>query len=136
MRTCWMQTFKMIFINLCGKDHEEVVLHTPAMGDQEIVYPKRGEARLHSEVIRVATVEDADTGLLVPLIGFDCVGVSGLPAPQEGVMLIVSKDTRQAFPERTDLCSPDVTSKDAVFEGRKVRSVPGFIVNLPRRVIK
>jgi hypothetical protein len=70
------------------------------------------------------------------LIGFDCVGVSGLPAPQEGVMLIVSKDTRQAFPERTDLCSPDVTSKDAVFEGRKVRSVPGFIVNLPRRVIK
>lgn len=106
-----------------------VVIYNPRMGDQEIVIPSSGEARVDSQLVRLAEVTDDATGMAVPLISFENDFVYGLPEPKEGVLLIVSKAVRVAHPTRYDLASPDVTSSDTVYEDGRIRSVPGLVVN-------
>ena len=43
-------------------------------------------------------------------------GVSGLPEPREGTILVVASMVREALPDRTDLVSPD-TSRDGAIRG-------------------
>lgn len=119
----------MKFVNLTP---HQVVIWNPRMGDQEVVIPSSGEARVDSQLIRLAEVVDDTTGISIPLITFDSAYVYGLPEPKHGVMFIVSKAVRVAHPDRHDLASPDVTSHNAVYEGKNLVSVPGLVVN-PRR---
>lgn len=52
--------------------------------------------------------------------------VTGLPDPQEGVLLIVSTMVREAMPSRTDLVTPD-SGPDAVRENGQILYVRRFI---------
>lgn len=52
----------------------------------------------------------------------------GLPAPQEGVMLIVSGLLKQACPQRQDLISPATGHPDCRRDAQgRILSVPGFV---------
>jgi len=119
----------MKLLNLTPHD---IVIWNTRMGDQEVVIPSSGEARVDSKLIRLDKITDDDTGVDVPLISFECDYAYGLPEPAEGVMIIVSKALRQAYPHRMDLASPDVTSSESVFVGKTLRSVPGLVVNSRR----
>ena len=115
------------FINL--SDHE-VVIHNARMGDQELVIvPSGKEARVESKLLRLASVTETHTQLSVPVITFEDHYVYGLPEPAEGIIYIVSAAVRKALPHRTDLASPDGTSSECEWDGRKLRSVPGLVMN-------
>ena len=52
--------------------------------------------------------------------------VSGLPEPQEGVLLIVSAMVLAAS-KRTDLVAPATGHQDCIRENGFIKSVPGFV---------
>lgn len=60
------------------------------------------------------TVEYNEWGTFngIPLLVGSRGEVADLPAPQSGVLLIVSYQVRVAFPERTDLASPAQMVRD------------------------
>jgi len=83
------------FVNLTP---HEINLHLPS--GQVITVPSTGLARL--------TVVESMLGLhdSLPLVGQEFGETTGLPAPVEGVLYIVSALVRAAHPHRRDLGSP------------------------------
>ena len=116
----------MRFVNLTA---HPVVIYNQRMGDQEVVIPSSGEARVDSKLIRLAEVTEENTGVKIPLIAFDSSSTVGLPDPKDGVIFIVSKAVRVAHADRCDLASPDVTADGSRFVNGKLQSVPGLVVN-------
>lgn len=120
----------MRFINLT-KDHV-VVVYNPRLSSAEVHVVNSGVARVESQLLRYEPVVDENSGEPIQLIAFVDDITYGLPEPEEGTIYIVSKAVREANRDRTDLASPDVTSVEAGFEGGKLRSVPGLVVNARR----
>ena len=123
---------EVTFVNLVAHN---VVIHTTAMGEQELVVPPSGiEARVDSKLVRLERITESTTKLEIPVISFEDNFVFGLPAEAPGKVYIVSREVRMALPHRTDLMSPDATSSKCEYEGGKLRSVPGLVAN-PRRAV-
>lgn len=90
----------MTIINLTPHDlniHVDGVVTIPASGEV---------ARVSTSV---ETVGDADG---IPLFKTTFGEVEGLPAPREGVLLVVSAIIRAACPDRSDLWSPGKLVRD------------------------
>lgn len=93
--------------------------HAITLNDGKII-PASGE------VVRVSTTySDFDSnGVAVVEFGEPV----GLPAPQEGVLFIVSGLLKQACPDRQDLVSPATGHPACVRDGQgRIVSVPGFV---------
>ncbi len=88
-----------MFINLCPH-----TIHLP----NGLSLPPSGEvARCTERDMLAGNVEG------VPIITRQYSNVTGLPAPQPNVWLIVSSMVRTAMPKRTDLLSPGTLARDA-----------------------
>lgn len=53
--------------------------------------------------------------------------VEGLPAPQDGVLYIVSAMVAEAVPNRHDLVVPATGHPECIRENGRIVSVPGFV---------
>ncbi len=84
--------------------------------------PKGAEARV-SVVAKLVDSAAAE----VPLVAHSYGPVVGLPAPEEGVLLVVSAMVRLALPGRHDLASPGDMVRDAE---EKVIGCRNLIVNV------
>ena len=82
--------------------------------------PSAGVARVSS------TQEELGRVVGVPLVRATFGEVTGLPAPEEGTMYVVSAMVRAALPGRTDLASPGDLVRD---EAGQVIGCKSLIVN-------
>ena len=97
----------------------EIVIVSPS-GETILRLPPSGT------VARVsATTETLGTLEGIPLLRVSRGEPEGLPAPEAGVMLVVSGLVRDALPDRTDLASPGSLVRDA--QGRVI-GCEGLIV--------
>jgi len=91
-------------------------------GTEKVTYSPDGlVARVSTESTVVGEVDGFE------VVANTVVG-DNLPAPVEGVYLLVSAMVLSAFPERADLLAPDTGNAERNDKGHIV-SVPGFISN-------
>ena len=91
-------------------------------GDGTITFPPSGG---RATLVFEGTVDDNIDGFVVRPRS-RVREVTGLPAPVDGVMLIVSTMVREAVAGRTDLITPD-SGPDAVRENGQIVHVRRFI---------
>ena len=116
------------FMNLTK--HPVVIFNPSTMKEQELVVPPSGiEARVDSQLVHLDRVKEAATKLEIPVVSFENHYVYDLPPESPGKIYIVSKEVRLALPHRLDLASPDCSSSRCEYEGGKLRSVPGLVMN-------
>lgn len=101
--------------NTANRVTEEIINLTP----HDIVVMADGEeiARFQSQGVARATMERVETGKMllggrVPLYRRKCVGLEGLPQPQENTYYIVSGYVKSECPEREDVICPDTFLRD------------------------